>query len=239
MNKIIFILLILLLTPNLKAADTLAAESGDVIYLRIPIELSHAVDSKYDLSIELENSESTLLKPHSICKSDSNQIDTKVSRTSYDIYQLDAQNVNLEENKDLFIKCIVLAGADSICNVKVVGKAKSVLDSFNIESNYVIKIKYESVPIIYIRFAKMNALYPSPIYTGENLYCEFVTDRESDIKVHLTAYDGRTYEMDSQVFPKGDNKLMIKLDKNLPAGAYMLRLVTNHGEVSKTFMVIK
>ncbi len=238
MNKILLVILLCFISVPAFALDTLYSHAGDYIYLKIELDKTLKLDSLKNISATLEIEERTLIDPISFCDKDTNDIVSFLDTKDNYSYTMET---NIEESVKLsdyiFIKCRVLAGADSVTTIDL--KHIKLPDQNLPEQNYILNILYSNQTLKYIRFVNFSKLYPSPLYSGQDLICEFSLDRVSTVEFILVSNEGETYLLDKKIFPKGDVKHHLQTNKNLSAGSYRLRLVTNHGEISKKIMVVK
>ncbi len=238
MIKILIVISLCFISVPAFALDTLYSHAGDFIYLKIDLDKTLELDSLNKISTSLEIGERTLLDPVSFCDKDTNDISSFVETKDGYSYALETSIDNSIKVTDyIFIKCRVLAGADSVTtidleNIKLPNQTLA-------DQNYILNILYSNKTLRYIRFVNFSKLYPSPLYSGQDLICEFSLDRVSTVEFILVSNEGETYLLDKKILPKGDNKHHLPTNKNLSAGSYRLRLVTNHGEISKKIMVIK
>ncbi len=238
MNKLIYILVFCFITPTLSALDTLRAEAGDYIYVKINIPTKEILQLPSNLTATLNVGERTLLQPMTLCAADSIPIDTKLvteNRYAYKLFSNLNKSMNLEQC--VYLKCRVLAGATATTalNIKDIKIGDTSIDSVE---TY-LELQYQNKPLYYLRFAKIKNLYPVPIIAGNDLICEFTLDRNSLVDFWLIDSAGNYYRLDSEIYPRGENKYILKSTKSLAAGGYRLRMVSDHGEMSRSFMVIK
>ncbi len=238
MIKILLTILICIISLPAKAMDTINAQAGTFIYLKIDLESPAILGSQDSLSTVLEVQNRTLLLPVCFCNKDSVEISTEIKTENRYKYTITTDTDSTCEVSELvYLKCKVLAGAD--VKTEILLTNTKIGDQDIAQKSFLLNIVYINKPLVYIRYFDFPKLYPSPLYAGQDIICEFTLDRTSEVEFVLACMNGETYVLDKRTFSKGDIKHHLPTSKSLAAGAYRLRIKTNHGEVSKKFMVAK
>lgn len=145
---------------------------------------------------------------------------------------------DLRTECEFFLSGECLAGSDTICEIK--------LFELSIEdvvlSNRSISLKTFNISPIdnYVRFIRINNVFPNPVNTGQTFNCDYFIDLDSDIKIFLCQVEGKIELISKQKnVKKGINRFEYKIPQQMPAGLYYLILDSNTGRAYKKFMVIK
>lgn len=246
----LFFMLLFLLLPALAGAqvsvDTVQGTLGRTVAL--PIRLATAGGNGWDsivtLSGRIRLSNPTVFYPQRFIAPAGDSVSDVVLRAEKDsIYQF---SVTLHRDSAgrtagdtlAYLAGEALAGSDSVCilrfeNLTLDGQA--VADATGAIITHSI-----GTPIPYVRFATLEQNYPNPVARGRATIFAYRIDKRSDVRFHIYNLLGQELFVaqvgDTDI---GPHLFVFVPEPTMPAGAYLIRLVTNSGSADKVMHILQ
>lgn len=131
-----------------------------------------------------------------------------------------------------------LAGSDSICLLRF--EDLSLDDTPAADAAGAVITRSIGPPLPYVRFATLEQNYPNPVARGRATIFAYRIDKRSDVRFHIYNLLGQELFVaqvgDTDI---GPHLFIFVPEPTMPAGAYLIRLVTNSGSADKVMHVLQ
>lgn len=163
-----------------------------------------------------------------------NSATAELRRRSDTVWQVSA-TIAPADQVELELCGTVLAGSDSVCVVT--------LDSLEVCSSVlgrlqqVLIVRSVGPPLPYIRFARLDGPYPSPVARRGSFAVIVRLDARSQVTMYLYDVIGRLHLQREWTFERGVHRQEIQLPESCVPGVYTLVAETASGVESTTFVI--
>jgi len=131
-----------------------------------------------------------------------------------------------------------LAGSDSVCILRF--EILSLDGSPVAGATGAVITQSIGTPLPYVRFATLEQNYPNPVSRGRRTTFAYRIDKRSDVRFHIYNLMGQELFVaqvgDTDI---GPHLFVFVPEPTMPAGAYLIRLVTNSGSADKVMHVLQ
>lgn len=168
-----------------------------------------------------------------------NIISQSLIRDDYGLFsfEMEIEKIRNDPFSDIiFYLCgYTLAGKDSICNIEFISMNINDIGIEDFQTNILIRSENHSIP--YIRLANFNVLN-NPAETSE-LVLNLKLWQDTDIIVSLFYYNNQLVKEERFFSISKNTKQLILNINDLTSGLYIIMMKTNHGIITKRFIVLK
>ncbi len=132
----------------------------------------------------------------------------------------------------------ILASNDSLFTIDIKNIKLNNQPINDTSFNFKIKTQYNNLS--YIRYSQLWNVYPNPLYSGNKIQCEYISDIDDDIKISMFDIKGREYIISEiKDNPKGKHTFEIPINNNFYNGFYYLVISDKFGPRWQKFELIR